>query len=171
MFRLPPPPRFTLPPPPMLSSDIFDTKLLFRLSCSSIQQRQRQQKQQLINSRSIMFSCIILTIILLLILVFIMIKFHRRRKPRFTSDHHNSKLSSVPISITASNTLSMNTSQSYESITSGHTGFYVESINTSATTYSTNPSNIIYLPYSEERHYSTISPLPPYYHTLDILPY
>jgi hypothetical protein len=63
----------------------------------------------------------------------------------------------------------MNNSRSYETISSEHTGVYVESIDTSATTYSTDPSNIVCLHCQHEHDYSTTSP-PPYYHTLDIHP-
>jgi len=162
MFRLSPPPRFNLPPPPMLSSDIFDTKFLFRLTCSSI--RQQEQYRQIPKFRLIIISCIIfLIIILLFTLLFMIIKFYRQRKS--LSYNHESK--PPPIQ---SNNFSINSSRSYETISSEHTGVYVESINTSATTYSTDPSNVICIHCHQERDYSTTTSPPPYYHTLDILP-
>ncbi len=161
MFRLPPPPHFNLPPPPMLSLDIIETKLVFRLTCSSI--RQQEQYQKIPKSRLIAISCItFLIIILLFTLLFIIIKLCRQRK----SLSYNSQSKPPPIQ---SNTCSINSSRSYETISSEHTGVYVESINTSATTYSTNPSNIICLHCHQEHDFSIISP-PPYYHTLDVLP-
>jgi hypothetical protein len=163
MFRLPPPPRFTLPPPPMLSADVFDTKLLFRLTCSSIRQ---DQYKKLTNPRLILISCITFLIIAMLFtLVFVLIQSYRRRK----SLSNNDKLKASP-PVIPSNHLSMSSSRSYETISSAHTGIYVESIDTSATTLSTNPSNIICLNCHQESDYSNISPPPPYYHTLDILP-
>ncbi len=160
MFRLPPPPRFTLPPPPMLSSDIFDTKLLFRLSCSSIQQQNRQMP----NLRLIVISCIIfLIIILLFTLLFIIIQFYRQRKSLFYNYESKSSPKTLP------NNSSMNSSRSYETISSKHTVGYVESIDTSATTYSTDPSHIICHHCHQEHDNSTTS-LPVYYHILDILP-
>ncbi|CAF0753610.1 unnamed protein product [Adineta steineri] len=171
MVRLAPPPTFTLPPPPMFPSDILDMKLVFRFSCSSIRQRQHQH-QQIINSRSIMFSCItFLIIILLFALLFLISKFYRI--PKSSSINYKSKSLSQPLpppslSNMKSTNLSMNTSRSYETISSIDTGLYVNSIDTSATTYSTDPSNVIYLHCSQGHDYSTISPPPPYYHTLNI---
>jgi len=163
MFRLPPPPRFNLPPPPMLLSDISETKLFFRLTCSSI--RQQEQYQQIPKSRLIAISSItFLIMILLFTLLFIIIKLYRQRK----SSSYNSQSKPPPPPI-QSNTCLMNSSRSYETISSEHTGVYVESINTSATTYSTDPSNIICLHCHQEHDFSIISS-PPYYHTLDILP-
>jgi hypothetical protein len=160
MVRLPPPPRFYLPPPPMLLSDLFDTKVFFQLTCSSI--RQQEHYRQIPKSRLIAISCItFLIIILLLILFFLIIQVCRRRRSSLPNNYP-----SKPIS-TQSNSLSTNRSRSYETISSEHTGVYVESIDTSATTYSTNPSSIVCHHCHQERDYSTISP-PPYYHTLDI---
>jgi hypothetical protein len=163
MFRLPPPPRFTLPPPPMISADIFDTKLLFRLTCSSIRQ---QQHRQFTNSRLIVISCITFLItILLFTLSFIIIQSYRKRKTLFY-DYESKPSTTVVIK---SNNLPMTSSRSYETISSQQTGVYVESIDTSATTYSTDPSSIVCIHCHQEHDYSTTSP-PPYYHTLDILP-
>jgi hypothetical protein len=159
MFRLPPPPRFNLSPPPILSSDIFERNLLFQLTCSSI--RQQEQYKQIPKSRLIAISCIaFLIMILLFMILFIIIQLYRQRK----SLSYNSQSKPPPIQ---SNTISMNTSRSYETISSEHTGVYVDSIDTSATTYSTDPSNIICLHCHQERDYSIPSP-PPYYHTLDV---
>lgn len=161
MVRLPPPPRFNLPPPPMLSSsDIFDTKLIFQLTCSSI--RQQEPFQQIPKSRLIAISCIsFLIIILLFVLIFLLIQFYRQRK--------SSSSSSKKPSVEPNTHIPINPSRSYETISSIYTGVYVDSIDTSATTYSTNPSHTICLHCNHERDVSITSP-PPYYHTLDILP-
>jgi hypothetical protein len=162
MVHLPPPPRFNLPPPPMLSSDIFNNKVFFQLTCSSIRQQQHHYPQ-MPKSRLIAISCItFLTILLLMILFFLIIRFCRRRRS-LTNNYPSKPISTQP------NTLSTNRSRSYETISSMHTGVYVESFDTSATTYSTDPSSIVCHHCHQERDYSTISP-PPYYHTLDILP-
>ena len=160
MVRLPPPPRFNLPPPPMVSSDMFDSKILFRLTCSSI--RQQENFRQIPKSRLIAISCIaFLIMILLFTLLFIIIQFYRQRKS--SSSNSQSKPPMPP------NHLPISTSRSYETISSSYTGVYIESIDTSATTYSTDPSNTICLHCHQERDDSITSP-PPYYHTLDILP-
>ncbi|CAF0818867.1 unnamed protein product [Rotaria sp. Silwood1] len=156
MFRLPPPPpRFTLPPPPMfLSDDIIDRKILFQLTCSSI--RQQQQYRQINNSRLIIISCISF---LIFILLFIIIQFYRRRKSLF----YNYK--SKPSTISNNETLSNNCS--YETISTEHTGTCIQSIDTSATTISTDLHNFTCLYYQQERDYSNASSSP-YYHTLEI---
>jgi hypothetical protein len=115
----------------------------------------------------IVISCIAFLItILLFTLVFIIIQSYRRRKT--VSYNYESKPPST--SVMKANNLPMNRSRSYETISSQHTGVYVESINTSATTYSTDPSNIICIHCHQEHDYSTTTSPAPYYHTLDILP-
>jgi len=140
MLRLLPPPQFTLPPPPMFPSDIFDSKILLQLTCSSIRQQQ-------INPPSILISCIIFFLIaIILTLLFISIQFYCRKKTS-TNNLHSKPTSTIC------------NSRSYETISSG---VYLESINTSATTLSTNPSSII------SNYYHRISSPPPSYY--DILP-
>ncbi|CAF3193613.1 unnamed protein product [Rotaria socialis] len=164
MFRLPPPPRFTLPPPPKLSSDIFDRKLLSRLTCSSIRQQQ-QQHRLFTNPRLIAISSISFLIVLLLCtLLFMLIHFYRRQR---SSDYGHTQKPLSTLNMKPKNS-TMHTSRSYESISSQHTGVYIESIDTSATTFSTDQSNVICLYCHRERVYSNAS-LPPYYHTLDTL--
>ncbi|CAF2211332.1 unnamed protein product [Rotaria magnacalcarata] len=161
MFRLPPPPRFTLPPPPKPSSDIFDRKLLSQLTCSSI----RQQHRLLTNPRLIAISSISFLIVLFLCtLLFMLIHFYRRQR---SSDYSNTPKPLSTLNMKPKNS-TMYTSRSYESISSQHTGVYVESIDTSATTFSTDQTNVICLYCHRERVYSNAS-LPPYYHTLDTL--
>ena len=157
MVRLPAPPRFNLPPPPMFPSEFFDMNLVIRLTCSSI--RQEHHDDQIPKSRLIAISCITALIIFLLFVILLIIIriFHRRKS--FSNDEHPSK----------SNPSTLNPSRSYETISSQHTAIYVESIDTSATTFSTEPSSIICHHCHQERDYS-INSLPPYYHTLDILP-
>lgn len=157
MFHLPPPPRFVLPPPPMPGSDLFDLNLLTQLTCSSI----RQRHQQITNPRLILISCLTFLILaLLLTLLVIVIQFSRQRN---AATHSNKSKPSPP------NATSVASSRSYETISSQHTGIYLESIDTSATTYSTDPSQHVCLQCQHDREQSSISP-PPYYHTLDILP-
>ena len=161
MVRLLPPPRFNLPPPPMLSSDLFDATLSIRLTCSSI--GQQEHYRQIPKSRLIAISSITFLLVLLFsIFLFLIIQFCRRRKS--FSNTSPSKPTSIQ-----SNHIVINHSRSYETISSAHTGVYVESIDTSATTFSTDPSSVVCHHCLQERDYSTIS-LPPYYHTLDILP-
>jgi hypothetical protein len=122
MFRfLPPPPRFTLPPPPMFS---LDWKILLQLTCSSI------RKQQITNPYLILVSCVIFFLIaILLTLLFVWIQSNRLKT---LSNNYKSE----PIS-----TGSISSSRFYETISSQHTGIYLESINTSATTLSTDPNS------------------------------
>ncbi|CAF0761629.1 unnamed protein product [Rotaria sordida] len=151
MFHLPPPPRFTLPPPPMLASDVIDRKIRFRLTCSSIRQ---QQHRQTTNLRLIIISCI--SFLIVIILLFIIIKFYRRRRSSLYDNE------SKP-----SNNVSISSSRSYETISTEHTSGYIESKYTSATTFSTNPNNVLCVYCHQERDYSNTS-LTPYYHTLEI---
>ncbi|CAF2396081.1 unnamed protein product [Rotaria sp. Silwood2] len=165
MFRLPPPPRFTLPPPPMLSSDDnINRKILFRLTCSSIRQ---QQHREISNLRLIIISCIsFIIIILIFILLFMLIQFYCRRRSLF----YKNKSKPQSTYNMKSNNVSMSSSRSYETISTEHMGTYIESIDTSATTFSTDPSNVVTCLYChQERDYSNAS-LPPYYHTLEIPP-
>jgi hypothetical protein len=113
MFSLPPPPpRFTLPPPP-----IFDSKILFQLTCSSIQQQQTDPHLFLI-------SCItFFTVTIFLTLLFIWI--YRQKS---LSNHLDSKSTSI-----IPRDSSICSSRSYATISSG---IYLESIET-------NPNNII----------------------------
>lgn len=158
MVRLPPPPRFNLPPPPMVSSDLFDSKFV-HLTCSSIRQN-RQIFSQIPRSRLIAISSItFLLVFLLFIIILLMIKICRRRKISLDDSETTKPPSTV-----------INPSRSYETISSVHTGIYVESVDTSATTYSTDPSNTVCFHCQQEHEYSSTSLPPPYYHTLDILP-
>ncbi len=119
IFRLPPPPRFTLPPPLMLPFDMLDSKILLQLTCSSI----RPQQQQ-INPQLFLLSCFTFFLVtILLTLSFLWIQSYRSPKTQLTSK------------------LPPHSHRSYETISSG---FYLESINTSATTLSTDPNTILY---------------------------
>ena len=159
MVHLSAPPRFTLPPPPMPSSDVFDATILSQLTCSSIRQ---QHQLPLSNPRLILISSIVFVVFaLLMTLIVILFQILRQRK---LSTVANSSKSSA----TTNSDRSMSTSRSYETISSKHNGFYLESIDTSATTYSTDPSHTICFHCQQDREQSPISL--PYYHTLDILP-
>lgn len=162
MFHLPPPPLFTLPPPPMLPSDFIHKQVLSQLTCSLI--RQKPQPFRLItNPRLIVISSIsFLIVILLSVLLFMCVQYYHRKRSLVNNDKSKS-IRSVPD--TRYNNVTMYTSRSYESISSAYTGIYVESIDTTATTFSTDQSNMcIYC--HQERDYSNAS-LPPFYHTLD----
>ena len=162
MFHLPPPPRFVLPPPPMPASDLFDLKLLTQLTCSSI----RQRHPQITNPRLILISCLTFLILaLLLTLLVIVVQFSRQRKDSTASN----KSKPPPTTASTFHAISVASSRSYETISSRHTGIYLESTDTSATTYSTDPSQHGCLHCQHDRDQSSVSP-PPYYHTLDILP-
>jgi hypothetical protein len=121
----------------MFPTAALDSKILLRLTCSSIPQ------QQQINPQLILISCFMFFIIaIFLTLSFIWIQSYHRQKP-FT----NNLASKIP------KDLSICSSRSYETISSG---IYLESINTSATTLSTNPNSII--------HHQISSP--PLYHEI-----
>ena len=162
MFRLPPPPRFTLPPPPMPPAGFFDTKFMFRPTCSSMQQHQHLTNPRLILISSITFFVIALLSTLLLVLI----QLYRRRGR--SSSHAPSKASSTPVTTSVASTMAR--CRSYETISSRYTGIYLESIDTSATTYSTDPSHTICLHCQHEHDHPAALIPPPYYHTLDILP-
>jgi hypothetical protein len=157
MSRLPPPPQFILPPPPMPSSDIFDLKLISQLTCSSIQQ---QYKQIITSSHLILFtSAGVIAAILLFTITLIWLLLSRKQKQSY--NNHNSKLST---SINSMNDLSTCSSRSYETVSSDHTGVYLESVDTSATTCSTDTTGVICI---ECYRQHSLQPVP-YYHILNI---
>lgn len=175
MVHLPAPPRFTLPPPPMPPSDLFDASYLSQLTCSSIRQQQQQQSPHLqslqANSRLILISSgTFLIVAILLSILVIVIQYYRQRSSLLESIKKK-PLESVG---TISSDSSLSNSRSYETISSRHTGIYLESIDTSATTYSTDPSHIICYHCQHDHGVmetaTAIRHPPPYYHTLDILP-
>ena len=170
MVHLPAPPRFTLPPPPMPPSDLFDASFLSQLTCSSIRQQQSPQQQNFqANSRLILISSgTFLVIAILLSVLVLVIQYYRQRRSLLQS-LKKQPLASVG---TMSSESSVSNSRSYETISSRHTGVYLESIDTSATTYSTEPSRIVCLHCQHDHSVATATAVhpPPYYHTLDILP-
>jgi hypothetical protein len=103
MFHLPPPPRFILPPPPTFPSEIFGSKMFLQLTCSSIQQQQ-------IDPGLILIGCFILFIIIIILTL----SFNHRQK--ILTNNHNSKIS---------RDLSISSTRSYETISSG---IYLESV-------------------------------------------
>ncbi len=157
MSRLPPPPRFTLPPPPIPPSDIFDLKIISQLTCSSI----RQHYQQIIpNSRLILFtSASVIIAILLFTITIIWLLSSRKQKQSYKN--HNTKPTT---SIDSMNDLSTCSSRSYESVSSDHTGVYLQSVDTSATTCSTDTTGVICI---ECYHQHSLQPAP-YYQILNI---
>jgi preprotein translocase subunit SecG len=157
MSRLPPPPRFTLPPPPMPSLDIFNTKILSQLTCSSI--RQHHQETMTSSRLILLASATIIVAILLFIITLICLLLSRKQK----QSYDNSK-SKPHTSLESMNDLSTCSSRSYETVSSDHTGVYLESINTSATTCSTDVTGVIC---TECYRHRVLQPAP-YYHILNI---
>lgn len=158
MPRLPSPPQFTLPPPPMPPSDIFDLKAISQLTCSSI----RQQQQIIItNSQLILLTsaCVITAIIIFTITLIIWLL--SSRKPKQSYYNQNTK---PTIPIDSMNDLSICSSRSYETVSSDHTGLYLESVDTSATTCSADTTIVICIECSQQRG---LQPAP-YYHILSI---
>lgn len=157
MSRLPPPPRFILPPPPMPSSDIFDLKIISQLTCSSI----RQQYQQTITSSRLILFASASVIAAILIFTITLIWLLSSRKQKQTYNNHNSKPST---SIDSMNDLSTCSSRSYETVSSDHTGVYLESVDTSATTCSTDTTGVICIQCYCQHGFQPA----PYYHILNI---
>jgi len=157
MSQLPPPPRFILPPPPMPSSDIFDLKILSQLTCSSI----RQQYQQTITSSHLILFASASVIAAILLFTITLIWFLSSRKHKQSYNNHNSKPST---SIDSMNDLSTCSSRSYETVSLDHTGIYLESVDTSATTCSTDTTGVIC---TECYRQNSLQPVP-YYHILSI---
>ncbi len=160
MSRLPPPPRFILPPPPVPPSDIFDVKMISQLTCSSIRQ---QHQQTMISSHLIVLaSASVVATILLFTITLIWLLLSRKYK----QSHNNCKSKSLqpPISIDLMNDLSTCSSRSYETVSSDHTGVYLESVDTSATTCSTDTTGVICIECYRQRG---LQPAP-YYHILNI---
>jgi hypothetical protein len=154
MSRLPPPPRFTLPPPPMPSSDVFDVKIISQLTCSSIRQ------QTMTSSRLILFaSGSVIVAILLFTITFIWL--FSSRKPKQSYVHQKSKPTT---SINSMNDLSTRSSRSYETVSSDHTGVYLQSVDTSATTCSTDTTGVICIECYRQHNLQPTH----YYHILNI---
>ncbi|CAF0744704.1 unnamed protein product [Adineta steineri] len=166
MPRLPPPPRFTLSPPPMPPSDIFDRKLISQLTCSSIRQH---GQETILDSHLIFFaSATVIAAILLFIITLIWLLSSRKQKQSY--DNSKSKPSQVPKSIESMNDLSTCSTCSYETVSPNHTGIYLESVDTSATTCSTDvtTSGVCYECYQHHDQQSI-----PYYHVIcipDVVP-
>ena len=142
MYRtLPPPPHFSLPPPPMPSSDIFDIEMVSQLTCSSIR---LEYRQAMISSHLILFaSASVIIAILLFIISLIWLRSSRTQEKSYNNNYHL-KLTPKSASIDLINDCSTYSSQSYETVSSNHMGIYLESVDTSATTCSTDTMGAIY---------------------------
>lgn len=159
MSRLPPPPPFTLPPPPMPPADLFDTNIVSQLTCSSIRQH---YQQTMISSRLILIaSATVLAAIILFIITLIWLLSFRKQKPL---DQKSKSLQRRPMPIDSINDWSTYSSRSYETVSSDHTGIYLESVDTSATTCSTDATSVIC---TECIRQHGLQPAP-YYHILNI---
>ncbi|CAF0818553.1 unnamed protein product [Rotaria sp. Silwood1] len=160
-----PPPRFTLPPPPMPPSDIFDRKMVSQLTCSSIQQ---QYQQTMTHSRLILFtSASVITAIVLFIITLIWLLSSRKQKQSY--NNHNLKSTKPPTPINSMFDLSTCSSRSYETISSNHTGVYLESVDTSATTCSIDTTGVICIECNQQHGFQPA----PYYHIFrvpDVVP-
>lgn len=158
MPQLPPPPRFTLPPPPMPSSDIFDLKMISQLTCSSIRQH------TIANSHLILFasaSVIAAILIFIITLTIWLLSSSSSRKQKKLNNNHNTKPAT---SIDSMNDLSICSSRSYETVSSDHTGAYLQSVDTSATTCSADTTAVI----CTECHQQYGLQPTPYYHILNM---
>ncbi|CAF2395950.1 unnamed protein product [Rotaria sp. Silwood2] len=163
---LSPPPRFTLPPPPMPPSNIFDLKIVSQLTCSSIQQQKYQQTMT--SSRLILFtSASVIAAILLFIITLIWLLLSRKQKQSY--NNHNLKSTQPPTSIDSMFDSSTRSSCSYETISSNHTGVYLESVDTSATTCSIDTTDIICIECNRQHG---LQPAPYYhiFHVPDVVP-
>jgi hypothetical protein len=157
MSRLPPPPRFILPPPPIPTSDIFDVKILSQLTCSSIRQ---QSQQTIINSRLILFtSASVIAAILLFTITLIWLFSSRKQKQ--SNKNPNSKLATT---INPMHDWSTRSSRSYETVSPDHTGIYLQSVDTSVTTCSTDTTGVICIQCYFQHGFQPA----PYYHILNI---
>jgi hypothetical protein len=160
IFRLPPPPRFTLPPPPMPPSDLFDTNIVSQLTCSSIRQ---QYEQTTTSSRLILFgTASLIGAILLFAITLIWLLLLRKPKPSYVDQ--NSKPPRPPISIDSMNDYSTCSSRSYDTISTDHTGVYLESVDTSVTTCSADATGVMCV---ECYRQHGLQPTP-YYHVLNV---
>ncbi|CAF0761391.1 unnamed protein product [Rotaria sordida] len=158
---LPPPPLFTLPPPPMPPSDLFDLKIVSQLTCSSIQQQYQQTMTT--SSRLILFtSASVIVAILLFIITLIWLLSSRKQKQ--SHNNHNLKSTQPPTSIDSMFDLSTSSSRSYETISSNHTGVYLESVDTSATTCSIDTTGAICIECNRQHGL----PPAPYYHIFHV---
>ncbi|CAF3401948.1 unnamed protein product [Rotaria sp. Silwood1] len=161
-----PPPRFTLPPPPMPPSDIFDRKMVSQLTCSSIQQ---QYQQTMTHSRLILFtSASVITAIVLFIITLIWLLSSRKQKQLY-NNNYNLKSTKPPTPINSMFDLSTCSSRSYETISSNHTGVYLESVDTSATTCSIDTTGVICIECNQQHGFQPA----PYYHIFrvpDVVP-
>jgi len=143
----------------MPSSDILDLKMISQLTCSSIRQ---QYQQTIVNSRLIVFtSACIIAALLLFTITLVWFLSSRKQKQKQAYNTHNSKPST---SIDSMNDLSTCSSRSYETVSSDHTGVYLESVDTSATTCSTDTTGVICIECYRQRG---LQPAP-YYYILNI---
>jgi hypothetical protein len=141
----------------MPSSDTFDLKIISQLTCSSI----RQQYQQTITSTHLILFASASVIAAILLFTITLIWLLLSRKQTQSCNKHNSKPST---SIDSMNDLSTCSSRSYETVSSNHTGVYLESVDTSATTYSTDTTGTICIECYRQHN---LQPAP-YYHILNI---
>lgn len=156
MSRLPPPPRFLLTPPPMPPSDMIDLKIISQLTCSSIRQYQRTTS----NFRLFVLASGSALIAVLLLTVTLIWLFSSRKRIQ----SKKRQLEKPATAINSINDLTMCSSRSYETISSDHTGIYVESIDTSATTCSMDTTDVM----CADCYYQRALQTTPHYHILNI---
>ena len=156
MSRLPAPPQFLLPPPPMPSSDMIDLKIMSQLTCSSI----RQYQQTTSNWRLFVLASGSALIAILLLTVTLIWLFSSRKRIQSKKTHFEKPATAI----NSINDLTMCSSRSYKTISSDHTGIYVESIDTSATTCSIDTTDVRCM----ECYYQHVLQPTPYYHILSI---
>ncbi|UJR28225.1 hypothetical protein I4U23_009475 [Adineta vaga] len=162
MFQLPPPPRFNLPPPPMPPTDLIDVKIVSQLTCSSFRQHAQETTM---NVHLILFaSAIVIVAILLLILTLIWLLLSSRKRKQQSCE--NLKSPQAIQAIDSINDWSTCSSRSYETVSFDHTGIYLESVDTSATTCSTDVTGEVCTECCQ--HYSYQPQPTPYYHVINI---
>ena len=162
MVRLPPPPRFTIPPPPMLPTDLFGANNFAQLTCSSIQQSIQPTWTM---TRFLLFtSASCLVAVLLFTITFIWLLAIRKQKQFHIKQHVKSSSTQPPVKINTINDWSTDSNRSYETISTDHTGEYVESVDTSATMCSIETDSIVCIESQRQQYH----PMMPYYHVLNI---
>ncbi|CAF1098082.1 unnamed protein product [Adineta ricciae] len=164
MVQLPPPPRFNLPPPPMPPTDFIDMKVISRLTCSSIRQ---QYQETAMNSRLIFLAtAIVIVAILLLIITLIWLLFSSRKRKHEVVNEKPKISSQFADNLNSMSDLSTCSSRSYETVSYNHTGIYLDSVDTSATTCSTDVTAEIHSEYYQQYDFQPQSTS--YYHVLNI---
>ena len=163
MSRLPSPPRFTIPPPPMPPTDFLGADVFAQLTCSSM--RQSVQPTWTLTRLFLFASAICLITILLFTIILIWLLAIRKQKQFHAKQHIKSSQIKPTVTIDSINDRSTNSQCSYETISTDHTGEYVQSADTSATMCSIATDSAICL---ECQRHSYHSRRTHYYHVVNV---